>query len=162
MRIGLNLGYGTSAEELADNLALAVAAESLGFDCVWAAEVYGSDAVTVLSVVAARTHRIGIGSAVLHLCLTLVGGAKRDFETTFRVLCFSAGSAYPLMIVPICGGLISGIWCLVCECIGLAKAHDTTTGKALLAVLLPVIVCCGGGFVCAMMFGVLGALTGHH
>jgi hypothetical protein len=103
-----------------------------------------------------------IGSAVLHLCLTLVGGAKRDFETTFRVLCFSAGSAYPLMIVPICGGLISGIWCLVCECIGLAKAHDTTTGKALLAVLLPVIVCCGGGFVCAMMFGVLGALTGHH
>ena len=67
MRIGLNLGYGTSAEELADNLALAVAAESLGFDCVWAAEAYGSDAVTVLSAVAARTHRIGVGSAVLQI-----------------------------------------------------------------------------------------------
>jgi len=67
MRIGLNLGYVSTAEELADNLALAVAAESLGFDCVWAAEAYGSDAVTVLSAVAARTHRIGIGSAVLQI-----------------------------------------------------------------------------------------------
>jgi hypothetical protein len=103
-----------------------------------------------------------IGSAILHLCLTLVGGAKRDFETTFRVLCFSCGSAYPLMIIPICGGLISGIWCLVCECIGLAKAHNASTGQAVLAVLLPVILCCGGGFVLAVMFGVLGALTGHH
>jgi F420-dependent oxidoreductase-like protein len=67
MRIGLNLGYVTSAEELADNLALAVAAESLGFDAVWAAEAYGSDAVTVLAAVAARTHRIAIGSAVLQI-----------------------------------------------------------------------------------------------
>ncbi len=67
MRIGLNLGYVTSARELDDNLALAVAAESLGLDCVWAAEAYGSDAVTVLSAVAARTHRIGIGSAVLQI-----------------------------------------------------------------------------------------------
>ncbi|MEP6562081.1 MAG: LLM class F420-dependent oxidoreductase [Nakamurella sp.] len=67
MRIGLNLSYVTTAEELADNLALAQAAESLGFDMVWAAEAYGSDAVTVLAAVAARTHRIGIGSAVLQI-----------------------------------------------------------------------------------------------
>ena len=67
MRIGLNLGYVTTAQELADNLALAQAAESLGYDMVWAAEAYGSDAVTVLSAVAARTHRIGIGSAVLQI-----------------------------------------------------------------------------------------------
>ncbi len=67
LRIGLNLGYATTAEEIADNLALAVAAESLGFDCVWAAEAYGSDAVTVLAAVAARTHRIDVGSAVLQI-----------------------------------------------------------------------------------------------
>ena len=67
MRIGLNLGYVTTAEDLADNLALAQAAESLGFDSVWAAEAYGSDAVTVLAAVAARTHRIAIGSAVLQI-----------------------------------------------------------------------------------------------
>jgi hypothetical protein len=103
-----------------------------------------------------------IGSAILHLCLMLVGGAKRSYEATFRVMCFAAGSAYPIMIVPICGGMISGIWCLVLECIGLSKAHDTSTGKAVFAVLLPLVVCCGGGFLCAIMFGLFGALAGHH
>ena len=103
-----------------------------------------------------------IGSAILHLCLTLVGGARRPFETTFRVVCFGAGSASPLMILPICGGLISSIWCIVVQCIGLAQAHQTTTGRALLAILLPIIVCCGGGFVLAVMGGILGGLAGHH
>ena len=103
-----------------------------------------------------------IGSAIIHLCLTLIGGARRSFETTFRVVCFSAGSTYPLMIVPICGGLIAGVWCLAVECIGLARAHQTTIGRAALAIFLPLIACCGGGFVLAIMFGVLGALTGHH
>jgi hypothetical protein len=103
-----------------------------------------------------------IGSAILHLCLILVGGARRPFETTFRVVCFGAGSAYPLMILPICGGLISGIWCIVVQCIGLTRAHQITTGRALLAILLPIIVCCGGGFVLAVMGGILGGLTGHH
>jgi hypothetical protein len=103
-----------------------------------------------------------IGSAVLHLCLTLVGGARRPFETTFRVVCFGAGSAYPLMILPICGGLVSGIWCVVVQCIGLTRAHQTTTGRALLAILLPIIVCCGAGFVLAVMGGILGGLAGHH
>jgi hypothetical protein len=103
-----------------------------------------------------------IGSAVLHLCLTFVGGARRSFETTFRVVCFAAGSAYPLMILPVCGGLIAGIWCIVVECIGLARAHQTTTGRAVLAVSLPIIVCCGGGFVLAVMGGIFGSLAGHH
>lgn len=101
-------------------------------------------------------------SAILHLCLTMLGSAKRSFETTFRVVCFSCGSTYPLMIVPICGGGISTVWCIVAECIGLAKSHETDTGRAVLAVFLPVIVCCGGGVALAVMFGALGALTGHH
>ena len=101
-------------------------------------------------------------AAILHLCLTLVGGARRSFETTFRVLCFAAGSTYPLMIIPLCGGLISGIWCIVLQCIGLARAHDTTTGKAALAVFLPLAICCGGSLIIGLMFGTLGALFGHH
>jgi hypothetical protein len=102
-----------------------------------------------------------IGSAIVHLCLMIVGGAKQTFETTFRVVCFAVGSTYPLIIVPFCGGVISGIWGIVVECIGLARAHETDTGRAVLAVFLPLIVCCGGGFLLAMMFGVLGALGTH-
>jgi len=98
-----------------------------------------------------------IVSAILHVCLMIVGGAKQSFETTFRVICFAEGSASPLLVIPFCGGLISGIWKIVLYCIGLARAHETDTGRAVIAVLLPVIVCCGGFFLIAMMFGALGA-----
>src|SRR5215468_795199 len=103
-----------------------------------------------------------IGSAIVHLCLMLVGGANQPFETTFRVIAFSQGSAGPLQIIPLCGGLISGVWALVCNCIGLARAHETDTGRAVLAVFLPLIVCCGGGLVIAFMFGAMGAWTASH
>ena len=99
-----------------------------------------------------------IASAILHVCLMIVGGAKQSFETTFRVVCFAEGSASPLLVIPFCGGFIVGIWKIVLYCIGLARAHETDTGRAVIAVLLPVIVCCGGIiFLIAMMFGGLGA-----
>jgi hypothetical protein len=102
---------------------------------------------------------IFVGSAILHICLMLVGGAKQSFETTFRVVCFAGGSVNPLLIVPFCGGLIVGIWKIVLYCIGLARAHETDTGRAVLAVFLPLIVCCGGGILIAIMFGAFGAWT---
>ena len=102
-----------------------------------------------------------IASGILHLCLMLVGGAKQPFETTFRVVCFAGGSADPLLVIPFCGGLIAGIWKIVLYCIGLARGHETDTGRAVLAVVLPVIVCCGGAFVLGMMLG-LGAFGFPH
>src|SRR5260370_609213 len=92
-----------------------------------------------------------IGSAIVHLCLMIVGGANQSFETTFRVLAFSQGSTGPLQMIPVCGGLISGVWALVCSCIGLARAHETDTGRAVLVVFLPLIVCCGGAFLIALL-----------
>jgi hypothetical protein len=103
-----------------------------------------------------------IGSAIVHLCLMIVGGANKSFETTFRVLSFSHGSTGPLQIIPVCGGLIAGVWALVVNCIGLARAHETSTGRAVLAVFLPLIVCCGGGILLAMMFGAFGAWSASH
>jgi hypothetical protein len=101
-----------------------------------------------------------IGAAIVHLCLMIVGGANKPFEATFRVLAFSQGSTGPLQIIPVCGGLIAGVWALVVNCIGLARAHETSTGRAVLAVFLPLVVCCGVGILLAMMFGALGAWSG--
>jgi len=101
-----------------------------------------------------------VWSAIVHLCLMIVGGANQSFETTFRVLAFTHGSVGPLQIVPFCGGLISFVWAIVCYCIGLARAQKTDTGRAVLAVFLPLIVCCGGLVI--LLFGVLGAWTGSH
>jgi hypothetical protein len=92
-----------------------------------------------------------IGAAVVHLCLMIVGGANQPFETTFRVLAFSHGSTGVIQLIPVCGGIIAGVWAIVVNCIGLARAHETDTGRAVLAVFLPVIVCCGLGLVAALL-----------
>lgn len=94
-----------------------------------------------------------IGSGILHLCLMIVGGAKKPFETTFRVVCFSSGSTYLLAMVPVCGGMIAMLYNLVLECMGLARAHETEIGKAIMAVLLPILVCCGGAMLIGLVTG---------
>jgi hypothetical protein len=98
-----------------------------------------------------------IGSGILHLCLMLFGGANKPFETTFRVVCFSSGAAYLFSIIPFCGGYITPIYNIVLECIGISRAHETTMGKAVLAVLLPLIVCCG---IFAVVMGMLMGVSG--
>ena len=66
MKLGINLGYWGAGND-ADNLALARAADRLGYDVCWAAEAYGSDAATVLAWVAAQTEHIDVGSAVFQI-----------------------------------------------------------------------------------------------
>ena len=44
-----------------------------------------------------------VASGILHLALMMVGGARKPFETTFRVLCYASGSTSALQLVPICG-----------------------------------------------------------
>ena len=67
MRLGLNVGYWGLGMTAADQLELVKEAESAGFDSVWAAEAYGSDAATVLAWLAAQTSRIRIGSAIFQM-----------------------------------------------------------------------------------------------
>lgn len=65
MRLGLSLGY--AGASIGDVFPLVAHAEEVGLDSVWVAEAYGSDAVSVLGWLAARTERIGLGSAVLQM-----------------------------------------------------------------------------------------------
>src|SRR5918911_2558704 len=67
MRLGLHIGYwglGLTAEE---QLALVREAEAAGYDSVWAAEAYGSDAATILGWLAGATERIRLGSAIFQM-----------------------------------------------------------------------------------------------
>ncbi|HEY9472491.1 MAG TPA: LLM class F420-dependent oxidoreductase [Mycobacteriales bacterium] len=66
MRLGLNLGYWGAGNDH-ENLALAQEADRLGYSVVWAAEAYGSDAVTVLTWVAAQTTHVDVGTAVMQI-----------------------------------------------------------------------------------------------
>jgi F420-dependent oxidoreductase-like protein len=65
VKLGLHLGYWGA--QPTDFLPLALEAERLGFDSLWSAEAYGSDAVTVITWAAARTERIGVGTAVMQM-----------------------------------------------------------------------------------------------
>ncbi len=65
MKLGLNLGLFATA--VADNFMLVEEAERLGYDSVWTAEAYGSDAVTPLAYIAARTERIKLGTGVMQM-----------------------------------------------------------------------------------------------
>jgi len=65
MRLGLNLGYTGSAAGI--DLTLVEEADRLGYHSVWSAEAYGSDAVTTITWVAARTTRINVGTAIMQI-----------------------------------------------------------------------------------------------
>jgi F420-dependent oxidoreductase-like protein len=65
MKLGLMLGY--SGAELRVPIEKVQLAERLGYDTVWTAEAYGSDAITPLAFIAAHTDRIRLGTAVLQL-----------------------------------------------------------------------------------------------
>jgi F420-dependent oxidoreductase-like protein len=65
MRLGLNFGYWGAG--LSDNIVLAREAESCGYHSLWTAEAYGSDAVSPLVWLAAKTDRINVGTAVMQI-----------------------------------------------------------------------------------------------
>jgi F420-dependent oxidoreductase-like protein len=65
MKLGLMLGY--SGAEMTLPVELVQRAEELGFDSVWTAEAYGSDATSPLAYLAAVTKRIRLGTAIMQL-----------------------------------------------------------------------------------------------
>ncbi len=67
MKLGVQLGYWGFGQSAADQLAVARAAEELGYDSIWTAEAYGSDAATVLAWLAAGTERIKLGAGIFQI-----------------------------------------------------------------------------------------------
>ncbi len=67
MKVGIGVGYWGLGVGRDEQLAIARAAEERGFDSVWVAEAYGSDAPTVIATIAAQTERIGLGSAIMQI-----------------------------------------------------------------------------------------------
>src|SRR3989441_8918545 len=51
----------------ADQLQIARTAEDLGYDSIWSAEAYGSDAASVLAWLAAGTSRIKLGAGIFQI-----------------------------------------------------------------------------------------------
>jgi F420-dependent oxidoreductase-like protein len=67
MKLGLHIGYWGLGMGPQEQLQVVQEAERLGYDTVWAAEAYGSDAATVLGWLAAGTSKIKLGSAIFQM-----------------------------------------------------------------------------------------------
>jgi F420-dependent oxidoreductase-like protein len=65
MKLAVHLGYSGSTFSL--DLGKVLEAERLGYDSIWTAEAYGSDAVTPATWIAARTTRVGVGTAIMQI-----------------------------------------------------------------------------------------------
>jgi len=99
MKLGLHIGYWGLGLTSQDQLALVQEAERLGYDSVWAAEAYGSDAATVLGWLAAGTSRIKLGSAIFQMparspAMTAMTAATLDQLSGGRML-LGIGSSGP-------------------------------------------------------------------
>ena len=99
MRLGLHVGYWGLGLTAGQQLEIVGAAESAGFDSVWAAEAYGSDAATVLAWLAANTKRVRIGSAIFQMpgrtpAMTAMTAATLDHISGGRMI-LGIGSSGP-------------------------------------------------------------------
>ena len=82
-------------------------------------------------------------AAIAQSILALQGAGRHGFEATLRTLAYAHGSAAPFGLVPLIGSTIGAVWAIVISIPGLAAMHETSTGKAAVAVLVPVVACCG-------------------
>ena len=67
MKLGVHLGYWGLGLTSQDQLDVVLEAEKLGYDSVWTAEAYGSDAATILGWLAGQTSTIRLGSAIFQI-----------------------------------------------------------------------------------------------
>jgi len=79
MKLGLSIGY--SGAQMRVPVERVQLAERLGYDSVWTAEAYGSDAITPLAYLAAVTSRIRLGTGIIQLAARTPANAAMSFAT---------------------------------------------------------------------------------
>src|SRR3954462_7348404 len=99
VRLGLHIGYWGLGMTAGEQLELVLEAERLGYDSVWTAEAYGSDAATILAWLAQATSRIKLGSAIFQMpgrsaAMTAMTAATIDQLSDGRML-LGIGSSGP-------------------------------------------------------------------
>ncbi len=83
-----------------------------------------------------------LSAAINHIFVNIFIKDHQPFEETLKVVAYCMGVNI-LMVVPVFGGLAAGILQVVFLIIGLREIHHTNTSQAVLAVILPYLLCCG-------------------
>jgi hypothetical protein len=91
----------------------------------------------------AATVMICMTSLIVHLLLTVVGGARNGFEATFRAVCY-AQATQVWVLIPYVGTLIATVWWVVVQVIGLREIHEVSYIRVLIAFFIPVVLVVAG------------------
>jgi len=97
-------------------------------------------------------------AGVHHLVLMLLGGAKKGYDATYKVVCYSY-SAQVFNLIPICGGFAVLPFFFVSSIIGLSKVHGIEGWKASVAMLAPYVLCCL--MVAGLYIGIIAMVASH-
>lgn len=114
------------------------------------AALMGLTSIFVVLVYAVIIFVFQLGSVLFiagldHVGLLLVGAQPRSYTVTVRAHALSMGP-FLVGILPICSIYVFPMWSVVLRVIANMHLHKTTAGKATAAVLLPMVLLCGGVF----------------
>ncbi len=116
--------------------------------------------VVVFYVVVLFTSQLAglfVSAGLDHLALHLLGARPRSFSVSLRAGALATGP-YLLGLVPLCSFYVFPLWSLVLRVIALSHLHRTSAGLATLAVLLPLLLLCGGvAGITALIFAAMAA-----
>ena len=102
MRLGFYMGYAPPGTNPTELIELAQEAERLGYDSAWAAEAWGTDAVTSLAWLGAQTTTIKLGVGIMQIpartpAMTAMTAATLDLMSGGRFL-LGLGTSGPQVV----------------------------------------------------------------
>jgi hypothetical protein len=120
---------------------------------------WGALAAILLLAPLAIAATFVVSAGVQHVALAVLGGATGTYTTTLKAVCYGS-SALVFNVFPICGTAVGSVWQVVIQVIGMRELHRTTTARALLAWLLPLVLatCLAGAVFMAAMLGLVKIL----
>ena len=96
-----------------------------------------------------------VGGAIIHAFVYLVGGRK-GYTQTVKALGYGSTPGLLLGWIPFIGFVFS-IWSLILQILGVRELHEISTGRAVLAVILPGIII--GLIIAAVVYVYVGSMS---
>ena len=121
------MGY--SGKQITVPIELIKKAEALGFDSVWTAEAYGSDAVTPAAWILAQTDKIKVGTAIMQMvgrtpATTAMTAMTLPTATRVMTICMGARVTIAFMVARV--WIRSLVWTMTTICVTRAEIRPST------------------------------------
>lgn len=79
-----------------------------------------------------------VGTGIIQLALMILGVKNSNYETTFRVICYSSGAAI-LGVIPVVGSMIGAFITVSLEAMGLREVYNISLRRGFAAVIFPIL-----------------------